>query len=240
MAPVGGGATGPVVLAASSLQESLEKVAAVYAAAGNSRPVISFAATSALARQIEGGAPADLFMSADEEWMDELDKRNLLAPKTRADLLTNSLVVIAPAAAAVDAGDPFAGGGRIALADPQAVPAGRYAAAALKNLGRWDALQSRLVPAENVRAALALVERGEATRGIVYATDAQASAKVAVIYRFPEASHPPIRYPSAQLAASRNAGAGEFLTFLRSPDAAAIFRRHGFGIAAPAAQPTAP
>jgi len=226
-----GAPAGAVVLAAASLQESLTEVADAFAEQGHSRPVLSFAGTSALARQVEGGAPADIFLSADEQWMDELERAERLAPNTRIDLLTNELVVVAPVDWASAGRDPFAGGGRIAIADPQAIPAGRYARAGLEGIGRWDELQSRLVPAENVRAALALVEGGQVDRAIVYATDAQASRKVAVIYRFTSGSHPPIRYPAALLAGSKHPDARAFLEFLRSIEGRAIFRSHGFGIA---------
>jgi len=224
-------AQGPVVLAAASLQESLTEAAEAFAVQGHAQPVLSFAGTSALARQVEGGAPADIFLGADEQWMDELERNNQLAPRSRVDLLTNELVVVAPTDWTSAGRDPFAGGGRIAIADPQAVPAGRYARAALESLGRWDELRPRLVPAENVRAALALVESGQVDRAIVYATDAQASRKVAIVYRFTSGSHPPIRYAAALLAESKHEDARAFLDFLRSIEGRAIFRRHGFGIA---------
>ena len=220
---------GPVVLAAASLQESLTEAAEAYAADGSARPLLSFAATSALARQVEQGAPADLFVAADEAWMDVLEEEGLLADRGRVDLFTNRLVVVAPQDWTSPGRDPFTGGGRIAVADPRAVPAGRYARAALEGLGRWDELAPRLVPVENVRAALALVERHQVDRAIVYATDALASREVEVIYRFPADSHPPIRYPAALLASSTNPDARAFLDFLDSLEGRAIFRRHGFG-----------
>ena len=219
----------PVVLAASSLQESLSAAAEAFAAQGHEPPVLSFAATSALARQVERGAPADLFIAADEDWMDVLEEARLLAEGSRANLLANRLVIVAPRGEQTAAGDPLRGEGRIAIADPEAVPAGRYAKAALQHLGGWEEVESRVIPAENVRAALALVERGEVDRGIVYATDALASDQAVVLFRFPENSHPPIRYPAALLAASDNPEAARFLGFLRSEEARAIFRRHGFG-----------
>ncbi len=220
---------GPVVLAAASLQESLEEVGRAWAAEGHAAPVLSFAASSALARQVEQGAPADLFVSADEEWMDTLEAQNLLRAGTRGDVLTNRLVLVTRTGDTVrslaDLGD-----GKLALADPGAVPAGKYAKAALESLGQWPAVESKVVPAENVRAALALVERGEAALGIVYATDATASDGVEVLETFPEASHPPIRYPAAVLAGSRHPDAAAFLAFLRSDKARQIFARHGFGL----------
>ena len=220
-----------VVLAASSLQESLAEAADAFAANGQQRPVLSFAATSSLARQVESGAPADIFIAADEEWMDVLDKEKLLATGKGADLLTNSLVLITPRGTDAEGVEPLTGSGRVAMADPQAVPAGRYGRAALERLGWWDSVAARVVPAENVRAALALVERGEVAAGIVYATDAQASKRVTVTYRFPPDSHPPIVYPAALLATSEHQQAVDFLSFLRSEQAQAIFVRHGFGVA---------
>lgn len=221
---------GPVVLAASSLQESLEAVGEAWAARGNAAPVLSFAASSALARQIEQGAPADLFVSADGDWMDHLDSLGLLRAGTRTDLLGNRLVLVRPKGATV-AGLADLGDGRLALADPNAVPAGRYARAALESVGQWRLVEASVVPAENVRAALALVERGEATLGVVYETDALASDAVDVIETFPASSHPPIRYPAAVLAGSRHRDAEAFLDFLGSDEGRRIFARHGFGIA---------
>jgi molybdate transport system substrate-binding protein len=222
------GARGPVVLAASSLQESLEEVADAWAAEGHAAPVLSFAASSALARQVEQGAPADLFVSADEEWMDTLAGQGLLRTGTRTDLFSNRLVLIAKAGGTVRSLAEL-GDGRLALADPDAVPAGKYAKAALESLGQWQAVEARVAPAENVRAALALVERGEAPLGIVYATDALASDAVEVIETFPESSHPPIRYPAAVLADSKHPDAAAFLAFLSSDAARQIFAKHGFG-----------
>ena len=226
---------GPVVLAAASLQESLSEAANAWAAKGHAKPVLSFAASSALARQVIAGAPADLFLSADEPWMDAVAKADMLRAGTRATLLGNRLVLIAPAASraklTIARGFPLAralGAGRLALADPDAVPAGKYAKAALIRLGVWTGVADRLAPAENVRAALALVERGAAPLGIVYATDARASKAVRVVGTFPAASHPPIRYPVALLKASRHKDAEAFRAFLFSKQGRAIFARHGF------------
>lgn len=226
---------GPVVLAAASLQESLTEAADAWAAQGHARPVLSFAASSALARQAIAGAPADLFLSADEEWMDAVAKAGLLRRGTRTTLLGNRLVLIAPAASKLRLtparGFPLAralGDGRLALADPAAVPAGKYAKAALTYLGVWRGVAAKVAPAENVRAAMALVERGAAPLGIVYATDAKASRAVRVVGTFPAASHPPIRYPVAMLKASRHKDAAGFRAFLSSKRARAIFARHGF------------
>ena len=226
---------GPVVLAAASLQESLTEAAEAWKAKGHPEPVLSFATSSALARQVIAGAPADLFLSADEPWMDAVAKAGRLRAGTRTTLLGNRLVLIAPAASKVRLtparGFPLAkalGSGRLALADPDAVPAGKYAKAALTALGVWRGVAARVAPAENVRAAMALVERGAAPLGIVYATDARASKAVRIVGTFPASSHPPIRYPVAVLKASRHPDAAGFRAFLLSKQARAIFARHGF------------
>jgi molybdate transport system substrate-binding protein len=220
------------VLAAASLREALDEVAAVYPA----KPVIAYGASSALARQIENGAPADLFISADRDWMDYVERKNLLAPGTRKNLLGNRLVLIAPAKQPVRLqpapGFPIAkalGNGRIALAEPGSVPAGKYAKAAFQKLGVWDQVAGRVAAAENVRAALALVSRGEAPLGVVYQTDANAERGVMVAGVFPADSHPPIVYPVAALKSAK-AGAAPFLEFLSQPKARAIFEKHGFAV----------
>lgn len=232
-------AKGPIVLAASSLQESLEEVADGWVKEGHPRPVLSFAATSALARQIEQGAPADLFLSADEEWMDKLEQKQLIEQGTRKTLLGNTLVLIAPSTGKgqVDLTDveTFAaalGKGPLAVADPDAVPAGKYAKAALNALNLWPKVEGKLARAENVRAAMALVERGEAPLGVVYGSDAMASAKVRVVATFPENSHPPILYPVGQIKGSANAEAAAFRNYLQGDAAMGVFRRHGFNAAA--------
>lgn len=226
----------PLILAAASMQESLTAAANAWGAQGHARPIISFAASSALARQIEAGAPADLFISADEEWMDYVAKRRLIRPSSRASFLTNRIVLIAPKASRLrlSIGPGFAlaralGDGRLAMADPDAVPAGRYGRAALISFGVWPAIAAKVAPAENVRAALALVERGEAPAGIVYATDAAASRNVRVVGVFPSASHPQISYPLALLSTSTSREANLFRQFLLSRAAKDIFRRYGFG-----------
>jgi molybdate transport system substrate-binding protein len=223
------------VLAASSLQEALQAEADAWAGQDHPRPVLAFAASSALARQVASGAPADLFLSADEAWMDSAQKAGALRPGTRRDLLGNAIVLIAPktSPAKVDLSVPASLGtaladGRLAMADPDTVPAGKYGKAALTWLGVWDGLAGKVVRGENVRAALALVESGEAPLGIVYATDAAASAKVRVVATFPAASHPPIRYPMAVLAGSTNPQAESFAKFLASAKGRAIFARYGF------------
>ena len=226
----------PVVLAAASLQESLSAVADAWARHGHPRPVISFAASSALARQVEAGAPADLFISADEDWMNYLAQRKLLRAGSRLSLLTNDIVVIAPAASRVrlTAAPRFAlaealGSGRLAMADPDAVPAGKYGREALTRLGVWPQVQGKVARAENVRAALALVARGEAPLGIVFATDARASPAVRVVSTFPANSHAPVSYPVAGLATATNPEGESFRRFLLTGEAKAIFRRFGFG-----------
>lgn len=228
---------GPLVLAAASLNEALTAAAAAWTARRNPAPVISFAGSPALARQIERGAPADLFISADEQWMDYLAGKGLIRPATRVSFLANRLVLIAPAGstARLSIGPRFPlaralGAGRLAMADPDSVPAGKYGKAALSSLGVWSALETRIARAENVRAALALVERGEAPFGIVYATDAMASRAVRVLGTFPAASHPPITYPLATLRASTHPATEAFRRFLLSREGKAIFARHGFAI----------
>ena len=203
-----------------------------YAATGRPRPVLSFAASSALARQVQAGAPADLFASADEAWMDVLDRAGMLAAGTRADLAGNRLVVVARVSwrgrlTRATLARTLAAG-PVAMADPDAVPAGRYGRAALQRLGAWQAVAPHVVRAADVRAALALVARGAAPFGIVYATDARASGAVRVAGLFPADSHPPIRYPVARLTASRDPGAEAFRRYLLSPRGRAVFARFGF------------
>lgn len=226
---------GPLVLAAASLQESLTAAADAWAAKGHARPVLSFAASSALARQIEAGGAADIYISADEPWMDDVEQKGFLRPGTRAPFLANALVLAAPADSrariVIAKGFPLArmlGDGRLAMADPDAVPAGKYGKAALVSLGVWSTVEPRIARAENVRAALALVERGAAPFGIVYATDARASRAVKVVGDFPEASHPPITYPVALLKSAASPDADAFRRFLISRQGKAIFARFGF------------
>ncbi|HWV13466.1 MAG TPA: molybdate ABC transporter substrate-binding protein [Sphingobium sp.] len=227
---------GPLILAAASLQESLTAAAEAWAAQGHDLPVLSFAASSALARQIEAGAPADLFLSADEPWMDAVASKGLTRRGTRATLLTNKLVLIAPTATgkamAIRRGFPLAramGDGRLAMADPDSVPAGKYGKAALVALGIWPSVAGKIAAAENVRAALAMVERRQVPFGIVYETDARASRAAKIVGVFPAASHPPITYPIALLSRSTHREAAGFHRFLLSSRGKAIFRRYGFG-----------
>lgn len=225
----------PLVLAAASLQESLTAAGDAWAALGHAKPVISFAASSALARQIDAGAPADLFVSADEPWMDDVQRHGLVRPDTRVSFLANRLVLIAPAgkgaALRIAPGFPLAralGNGRLAMADPESVPAGLYGKAALTTLGIWPAVAAKVARGDSVRAALALVERGEAPYGIVYETDARASRAVRIVGVFPRASHPPITYPVAVLKNATSGDAEGFRRFLISAPGKAIFARYGF------------
>lgn len=229
---------GPItVFAAASLKESLDAAAAKWQADTGNSATISYAASSALAKQIEEGAPADVFVSADLAWMDYLAERKLIEDATRTSLLGNSLVLIAPKdstteieiASAFDLAGPL-GDGRLAIADPAAVPVGKYGKAALESLGVWAQVEGKLAPTENVRAALELVARGEAPLGIVYATDAKAEPGVRVVDVFPAETHPPIVYPVAVTAASGNANAEAFVDFLKSDAAKAIFEASGFTI----------
>jgi molybdate transport system substrate-binding protein len=220
------------VLAAASLKDALDEVVSSYPA----KPVVAYGSSAALARQIENGAPADIFISADLDWMDYVEKKNLLAPGTRRNLLGNRLVLIAPAKQPVKLepapGFPIAkalGNGRIALAEPNSVPAGKYAKAAFEKLGVWDQVASRVAAAENVRAALALVSRGETPLGVVYQTDANAERGVMVAGVFPEDTHPPIIYPVAALKGAKE-GTDKFLEFLTRPQSRAIFEKHGFAV----------
>jgi molybdate transport system substrate-binding protein len=231
--------TAPVtVFAAASLTDALRVLAAEWAGRGHPSPRLSFAASSALARQVEQGAGADLFLSADEAWMDYLATRGLIRPESRVSPIGNSLVLVAPATPArppVSLGRgtdllALAAGGRIATGDPAHVPAGRYARAALDWMGQWQAVSPRLARADNVRSALLLVERGEAPLGIVYATDAVAAPGVAVLGRFLAESHPPITYPFA-LTRQAGAEAASLHAFLAGPGAAATWQRFGFALA---------
>ena len=223
------------VYAAASLTDALGEIGALWAARGNAAPRFSFAASSTLARQIENGAPADLFASADEEWMNYLAQRRLIVAGTRTGRLSNQLVLIAPADRArpidLKPGLDLAallGSGRLATGDPAHVPVGRYAQAALTSLGLWAAAEPRLARADNVRAALALVERGEAPLGIVYATDAAGVSRVRVVGTFPPASHPPIAYPFAVVAGRDAPPARALLAFLLGPEARAVYEKRGF------------
>ncbi|MHA3841166.1 molybdate ABC transporter substrate-binding protein [Sphingomonas aestuarii] len=225
---------GPLVLAAASMQGALDEAAAAWTAQGNPPPVLSYAASSAIARQAMAGARADLLITADQAWMDRAVEAEAVVAGSRADLVANRIVLIAPRGSDLELDlDPAApivaalGGGRLAMADPDAVPAGRYGRAALTELGLWPTMEPRIARAENVRAALALVERGAAPLGIVYATDAAQSDAVRVVATFDASLHPPIRYPIARLARGERDGAA-FRDFLLGRQAQAVFAHHGF------------
>ena len=222
------------VFAAASLTDALQEVARAYTATSGGTVRFSFAASSMLARQIESGAAADVFFSADEDWMDYLVRRDLVDPATRHSLLGNRLVLVAPADSTVrltiEPHFPLLAalqGGRLATGDPDTVPVGRYARASLTSLGVWNDVAGRLVAADNVRGALAFVARGEAPLGIVYETDARIDSKVRIVGIFPEGSHAPIVYPVA-LTKGAAPAAGQFIEFLRGPVAQATFERYGF------------
>jgi molybdate transport system substrate-binding protein len=221
------------VFAAASLTSALEELATQWQAAGHARPVLAFGASSTLARQVEAGAPADVFASADSKWMDRAAKAGRIATGSRVDLLGNTLVLVAPRGRAfkvdlrpgVDLAGAFKG--KLCTGEPGVVPVGTYARQALTSLGAWASLQGRIVGTDDVRAALAFVERGECGAGIVYATDARISDKVAVVATFPADSHAVIVYPFA-LAKDARPQARAFLAFLRGPEAAKVFARLGF------------
>lgn len=225
------------VYAAASLTNALQDIGRAYEAETGVKVKLSFAASSLLARQIEAGAEADIFFSADTDWMNYLADRSLVKPETRKNLLSNRLVLIAakdnPIQLEIKAGFPLSqalGDGRLAVADPDSVPAGRYARSALTSLGVWDSVAERLVRAENVRFALTYVARGEAPLGIVYETDARAEPMVRAVGVFPASSHLPIVYPAALTASSSSTEARTFLAYLTGGKAAGLFMKHGFGI----------
>jgi molybdate transport system substrate-binding protein len=223
-----------VVFGAASLTNALQDIGNDYTRQTGQEVSFSFAASSVLARQIEAGTRADVFVSADEDWMDYLESRKLIDPKTRHDIIMNRLVLIAPAASAIKLkiAPHFAlaaalGQERLATGDPDSVPVGRYARAALTNLGVWSEVSRHVVPAEDVRAALAFVARGETPLGIVYETDALIEKRVRIVDTFPEDSHAPITYPVA-LVVTAKAGAGRFVGYMKSPAGRAVFAHYGF------------
>jgi len=222
------------VFAAASLTDVMQDIGKSYEAKTHNHIVFSFAASSTLAKQIEGSAGADIFMSADTDWMEYLDSKGLIDHPTRKNLLGNSLVLVAPADSniTINVTDHFPllaalGGGRLSMADPDSVPAGKYGRTALIALSVWPTVQDHIVSAENVRVALAYVARKEAPLGIVYKTDAMSEPKVKVVGTFPENSHQPIVYPAA-LTKDAQAGAKDFLAYLSSPEARAAFEKAGF------------
>jgi molybdate transport system substrate-binding protein len=226
-----------VVFAAASLKNALDEVDGLFTKQSGIKVVSSYAASSSLMKQIQQGAPADVFLSADVDWMDYGIKHNLIKGDTRQDLLGNRLVLIAPKDSKignVTIGPgldlaALAGSGRIATGDVRAVPAGLYAKAALEKLGIWSSVESKIAMAENVRAALVLVARGEAPLGIVYETDAKVDPSVKIIGVFPEDSHPPIIYPVA-MTKDAKPDAAQYLAFLTTPEAKAVFERYGFRV----------
>lgn len=231
----GAGAKPVLVLAAASLKDVLEALGREFARSGGAAVRFAFAATSSLVRQLEQGLEADLFVSADRQWMDHAVRRGLVEGDSVVELSGNRLVMVAPR----PAGEAFAllhgadlgarlGRGRLAVADVRAVPAGRYAKEALESLGMWAQVSGRLAITENVRAALVLAARGEVPLAIVYETDARADARVQVVARFPQGSHRPIRYPAALVRGHAGGDAIALLRFLRSPAAARVFGEHGF------------
>src|ERR1700682_623199 len=229
-----------VVFAAASLKNAFDEIAAGGTAKSGVPVKTSYAASPPLAKQTEEGAPADLFISADLDWMDYVEKKNLLKAGTRGNLLGNSIVLVAPkdwtkGEVKIEPNFPLAGllgDGRLAMAGVGSVPAGKYGKASLEKLGVWDSVARKVAETENVRAALALVARGEAPLGIVYRTDAAAEPNVKIVGTFPDDSHPPIVYPAAALASSKNAKAEDFLRYLAGPEAKAIFEKNGFRVLA--------
>jgi molybdate transport system substrate-binding protein len=229
------GADTVTVFAAASLKESLDAVTHAFEIVARDKVTVSYAASNALARQIENGAPADVFISADKDWVDYLERRGLVAPGSRRNLLGNELVLVAPAESRVQLrlarGAPVAaalGAKRVALANPDAVPAGKYAKAAFTTLGIWPSVEHKVAAADNVRAALALVARGEAALGVVYRSDAMAEPNVRVVDTFPAGSYPPIVYSAVILKRSTTPAAAALVDELASPRAMVTFRRFGF------------
>ncbi|WP_375465847.1 molybdate ABC transporter substrate-binding protein [uncultured Methylobacterium sp.] len=226
------------VFAAASLKNALDNAGAAFTAQTGIAIKASYAASSALARQIESGAPADLFASADLEWMDYLAQKKLIRPETRVSLLSNRLVVVAPKDATETeiafTAEGFArilgADGRLATGEVNSVPVGKYAKTAFEKLGLWGTIQTRLAQADNVRAALALVSRGEAPLGVVYASDAKSDPGVKVVGVFPQDSHPPVVYPFAVTAEARGEGAARFLDFLKGAAAKPFFEAQGFSV----------
>lgn len=227
-----------LVFAAASLKNALDEIASAWSReTGKPMPRISYAASSALAKQIEQGAPADLFISADLDWMDYVAKKDLINADTRVNLLGNRIVLIAPkeSKATIEVKQGFElgkalAGGKLAMANVEAVPAGKYGKAALEKLDAWNGVKDKVAQAENVRAALLLVARGEAAFGIVYATDAAAEPNVRIVGAFPEDSHPPIIYPAAVIKDAKSADARPFLDHLKTIQARQAFERQGFTV----------
>jgi molybdate transport system substrate-binding protein len=226
-----------IVFAAASLTNALGEIGQAFERQGGVKTAFSFASSSTLAKQIENGAPAQVFISADTEWMDYLENLKLIAPGSRIDLLGNRLVLIAPAdtnlSVMLKPGVDLVAllkGGLLATGDPDHVPVGKYAKVALQTLGAWEAVSGRVARADSVRAALALVERGEAPLGIVYATDAAVAPKVGVVAVFPEDLHPPVTYPAALVQGRATPAAARFLDHLKTDAVKDVFRKYGFSV----------
>ncbi|MDQ0134602.1 molybdate transport system substrate-binding protein [Neorhizobium galegae] len=225
------------VFAAASMKNALDNANKGWAAQGGREVIVSYAASSALAKQIESGAPADIFISADLDWMMYVSDRKLVKEDTRFNWLGNSIVLVAAKDAAkpvdIAPGLDLAGllkGGRLAMGEPSAVPAGKYGKASLEKLGLWSSVEKSVATAESVRAALAFVSRGEAPYGIVYQTDAAADPGVAIVGTFPADTHPPIIYPIAILSESKSTDAAAYLDYLKSAKAAPFFEKEGFTV----------
>jgi molybdate transport system substrate-binding protein len=238
LAPARAQAGGLVIFAAASLKNALDEIAAEWTKeTGKPAPRISYAASPALAKQIEQGAPADLFISADIDWMDSVEKKDLIKKDTRINLLGNKIVLIGPRDSKISIefkpGFDLAkalGGGKLAMANVDAVPAGKYGKAALEKLGAWSGIKDNIAQAENVRAALLLVARGEAPLGIVYSTDAAAEPNVKILAAFPPDSHPSIIYPAAETKDGKSADAKSFFGYLKSSKARPAFEKQGFTV----------
>ena len=227
----------PLVFAAASLKNALDGAAALWSRQSGKKVTISYGASSALAKQIEAGAPAQMFISADLDWMNYLADKKLIRPETRSNLLGNRIVLVAPkdsnVSLKIGPNFPLAnalGGGKLAMANTDSVPAGRYGKAALEKLGVWNSVRNSIAQAQDVRAALTLVARKEAPLGIVYATDAVAEPNVKTIGTFPDKIHPPIVYPVALTAAASNLDSATFLAFLKSSAARPAFEKQGFTV----------
>ena len=226
------------VFAAASTTNAVTEIGALFSQQNEERFLPSFASSSTLAKQIDNGAPADIYISANKKWMDYLEEKKMIESGTRIDLLSNRIVLIVPAGSSVDTIAiapgfdllPFIGDSRLSMGDPDHVPAGIYGKQALESLGVWAAVESHVARAKDVRAALALVEQGEAPVGLVYATDAAISKKVRVVGTFPETSHPPIVYPVAIVTGKQSPATDRFMALLQSPEAKSIFEKYGFAV----------
>jgi molybdate transport system substrate-binding protein len=232
-----------VVFAAASLKNALDEIAGQWQRETGKKVVVSYAASNTLIKQIEQGAPADIFISADLDWMDYGQQTGLIKPDTRSNLLGNRLVLVAPkdsnVSVNIQPGFDLAAllkGGRLAMGNVDAVPAGKYGKASLEKLGVWDSVKDKIAQAESVRAALVLVSRAEAPLGIVYQTDAASDPSVKIVGAFPENTHPPIIYPVALTKETSNPDAGAFLNYLKSAAARPAFERQGFTVLAPGGQ----